>query len=167
MSTLIISNKLTNQEAGIFGYQLKNVLSGSMEPTIQTGSIIAIEVLDQKERKKLQKGDVITFLNKDNQLITHRIEKVKNANNHVAFVTKGDNNDTADLEPILSSNVVGKYGGFTIPYLGYLIHYAQTPNGILLLTIFPGISLLAYSAFSIWRTLKNLDNHPKDSIEEK
>ena len=45
------------------GYQFKSVLSGSMEPTFLTGSIIAIE--PTKDGSKYQKGDVITFKEKD------------------------------------------------------------------------------------------------------
>ena len=44
------------------GYQFKSVLSGSMEPTFLTGSIIAIE--PNKDGSKYQKGDVITFKEK-------------------------------------------------------------------------------------------------------
>lgn len=48
------------------GYQFKSVLSGSMEPTFLTGSIIAIE--PTKDGSKYQKGDVITFKEKDEKL---------------------------------------------------------------------------------------------------
>lgn len=42
-----------------------------MEPGIQTGSIVAIK--PGGDMTRFQKGDVITFLNPDNILITHRV----------------------------------------------------------------------------------------------
>ncbi|MYL61568.1 S26 family signal peptidase, partial [Virgibacillus halodenitrificans] len=39
---IVLSTKLSGGEPQVFGYQLKTVLSGSMEPGIQTGSIIAV-----------------------------------------------------------------------------------------------------------------------------
>ncbi|GGB52791.1 signal peptidase I [Virgibacillus dakarensis] len=168
VAALVLSNKLTNQESGIFGYQLKTVLSGSMEPGIQTGSIIAIKSVDEEESKKFQAGDVITFQDEDKKLISHRIADVTMTDSGVKYTTKGDNNDAADIEPVLPNNVVGEYQGLTVPYVGYLIHFAQSPNGILLLMIVPGVILLGYSAFTIWSMLRKLENkNQSNSLEMK
>jgi len=166
VAALVVTNQLTNT-SGIFGYQLKTVLSGSMEPGIQTGSIIAIEAVDNEESTEFQKDDIITFINDDEQLVTHRIIDVAENESGVTYTTKGDNNDTADTEPVLSSNIVGEYQGFTIPYLGYLVNFAQSPNGILLLMIVPGVFMLLYSGFTIWSTLRKLEKNQRKSLEAK
>ena len=128
------------------GYQFKSVLSGSMEPTFLTGSIIAIE--PNKDGSKYQKGDVITLKRKI-KIITHRIIGVKDTNGKVMYETKGDNNNGPDLEPVLAENVVGKYADITVPYVGYLLNYANSKAGAALLLIIPGVFLLGYSAISI------------------
>lgn len=48
---LVVSTKLAGGEPQIFGYQIKTVLSGSMEPYIQTGSLIAVKTLDSDEKR--------------------------------------------------------------------------------------------------------------------
>lgn len=94
----------------LFGYQLKTVLSGSMEPNIQTGSVIAVQSV--KDGTHFQKGDIVTFKTKDHNLVTHRIYKVNNDGKQ--YITKGDNNDAPDQKPLLADNIVAEYTGFKI-----------------------------------------------------
>ena len=63
LAFVVISSKASGGDRTVMGYQFKSVLSGSMEPTFLTGSIIAIE--PNKDGSKYQKGDVITFKEKD------------------------------------------------------------------------------------------------------
>ena len=55
----VIVNQATEGKWNVFGYQIKTVLSGSMEPAFQTGSIIVIE--SKEDRTQFQIGDIITF----------------------------------------------------------------------------------------------------------
>lgn len=66
LAFVVISSKASGGIQTVMGYQFKSVLSGSMEPTFLTGSIIAIE--PNKDGSKYQKGDVITFKEKDQKL---------------------------------------------------------------------------------------------------
>ncbi|KOP71070.1 signal peptidase I SipW [Cytobacillus solani] len=157
MAVLVISSKASGGEPQVFGYQLKAVLSGSMEPTFLTGSIIAVTSLEGNEKKNLREGDVITFVDSKERLITHRVIGIKTSGEHVMYETKGDNNNAADLDPVLSDNVQAVYSGFTIPYAGYFIDFAQSKEGSAILLIGPGLLLLAYAAFSIYQGLKELD----------
>ena len=43
LAFVVISSKASGGDPTVMGYQFKSVLSGSMEPTFLTGSIIAIE----------------------------------------------------------------------------------------------------------------------------
>ena len=152
---VVISSKASGGEPTVMGYQLKTVLSGSMEPGIQTGSIIAIKPGGDMER--FLKGDVITFKESENKLITHRVLEVKGTGENTQYITKGDNNDAPDLSPVLAANVVGEYNGFTIPYIGYLLNAAQSKIGSALLLILPGVLLLLYSAVTIWKAIKEIE----------
>ncbi|WP_226536403.1 signal peptidase I SipW [Fictibacillus halophilus] len=152
---VVISSKASGGEPSVMGYQLKTVLSGSMEPGIQTGSIIAIKPGGDMTRFK--KGDVLTFKESEDKLITHRVLEVKGTGENTQYITKGDNNDAADLSPVLAANVVGEYNGFTIPYIGYLLNTAQSKMGSALLLILPGILLLLYSAVTIWKAIKEVE----------
>jgi signal peptidase len=163
---VILSSKMTGGMPDIFGYQLKTVLSGSMEPRIQTGSVIAVKSLDEEERTQLQKGDVITFKEDENMLITHRVIDVISTNSGVQYATKGDNNNTPDSSLVLANNVVAEYNGFTIPYAGYLINFSQSPNGSILFMILPGVLMLGYSIISIWRVLRQVEERQNTNSNE-
>lgn len=161
LAFVVISSKASGGEPTIMGYQFKSVLSGSMEPTFLTGSVIAIE--PTKDGSKYKEGDVITFKTKDDRIVTHRIIGVKNVNGQVMYETKGDNNNGPDLEPVLAENVIGKYADITIPYVGYLLNYANSKAGAALLLIIPGIFLLGYSVISIFSAIRSIDNEKKKS----
>ncbi|MFD2044972.1 signal peptidase I SipW [Ornithinibacillus salinisoli] len=165
MLFIVISSKASGGEPEVFGYQLKTVLSGSMEPDIKTGSIIAVE--PGGDMTRFQPNDVITFMEEDGKLITHRVTEVVESGEEILYRTKGDNNNAEDLNPVLSENVVAEYTGFTIPYLGYLVNFAQSQNGAFLLLI-PGILLIGYSGWIIWKALREIDSSNKqDTKEEK
>lgn len=167
MAFLVISSKASGGEPQAFGYQLKTVLSGSMEPTFKTGSVIAVKPLNTEDRRSLKKDDVITFQTAEDILITHRIIGVTTSGEHVMYETKGDNNNAADMEPVLAENVVAQYAEFTIPYIGYFIDFAQSKAGSAILLIGPGLLLLGYAAFSILQALRELDPKTKKDTEEK
>jgi signal peptidase I len=165
MVFVVISSKAKGGEPSILGYQLKTVLSGSMEPTFKTGSIIAIKPL--QNTNDLRKGDIITFHLDEENLATHRIIEVIKTDNQVMYKTKGDNNKSADSNPVVSQNVIAKYTGFTLPYMGYLIDFTKTKNGAALLLILPGILLLAYSGFSVLKAFKEIDKpNKKDDVQQ-
>jgi signal peptidase len=151
----VVSSKLSGGEPNILGYQLKTVLSGSMEPTFKTGSIIAMKPLEKTSN--LKKGDVIAFLKDSNTLVTHRVIDVRENNNQVMYVTKGDNNEEADSEAVVAQNVVGVYTGITIPYLGYIIDFSKTNKGLAILAIIPGVLLILYSGIIIFKALKEIE----------
>ncbi|MDY0404816.1 signal peptidase I [Virgibacillus sp. 179-BFC.A HS] len=162
VASIVMISKFSGGEPQAFGYQLKTVLSGSMEPGIKTGSIIAVK--PNVEKDKFKKGDVITFQEEDGTLITHRISEVVKTPETVLYRTKGDNNNTEDMNPVLPANVVAEYTGFTIPYVGYFVSFSQSKNGAFLLLI-PGLLLLLYSGYTIWKALSELEIAQKKQVD--
>lgn len=168
MVFLVISTKASGGEPQILGYQLKTVLSGSMEPTFKTGSIIAVEPVENKEG--LAEGDVVTYLIDEQNVTTHRIIEVVEKGENVMYRTKGDNNENADGNLLLPDNIVAKYTGFTVPYIGHFIEFAKSKAGTATLLIGPGLLLLIYSAVSIMGALKDIEkvaNRRKEEEVEK
>jgi len=129
----------------IFGLEGLVVQSGSMEPAYPVGSLVYVKETDPSG---LEVGDVITFRSAGEVLCTHRIAEVLEENGSRCFITKGDNNDAADSNPVLPRNLVGKVV-WMIPGLGYFAAYIQNPPGLyiavcaaavlLLLTILPDL----------------------------
>lgn len=151
----VISSKASGGEPQLFGYQLKTVLSGSMEPGIHTGSIIAMK--QGGDMKRFVKGDVITFHMDEKTIVTHRVAQVIKRDGKIYYETKGDSNKSTDMNPVSSDQVIGEYTGFTVPYIGYFTEFAKSKEGNAILMIIPGILLLAYSVFTVWKALSKLE----------
>jgi signal peptidase len=163
MIFVVISSKASGGEPNFMGYQLKTVLSGSMEPTFMTGSIIAVKPV--KNAVNLKKDDIITFKESGDKLITHRIIYVNKTGDQTMYVTKGDNNNAKDSNPVIAQNVVAKYSGLTIPYVGYFLDYTKSKSGMALLLILPGLLLLAYSGITIFKAIKELDKGKGNDVQ--
>lgn len=157
---IIVAAKVSGKEPNFFGYEMKTVLSGSMEPELQTGSIIIIE---QTDKNKLKAGDIITFATKENILVTHRIIESTES----GYITKGDSNNGVDINPVTPKNIIGKYSGVTIPYVGYVMFFVNTKLGGLLLLIIPGIYLIGISLINIRRSTKQEEKNIKETIVNK
>ena len=143
----------------LFGIYPYTVLSGSMEPTYHTGSLIYVKTVDPFD---LEAGDVITFMLDEDTLATHRIvEVVPDAEDPstIRFVTKGDANEFIDGSMVHYKNVVGT-PIFTIPYLGYLANFVQNPPGIYIAIAF--CAFLVLLAF-----LPDLFDEEKDKSKKK
>ena len=121
----------------LVGLQVFNVISGSMEPTYSVGDLIYVKDVDPDAIKV---GDPITFvLNEDLVVATHRVIQVDSENRY--FYTKGDANSTADASPVHFNNVIG-VPVFSLPLLGYVSAYIQSPPGMYV-AITVGILLVA------------------------
>lgn len=113
----------------LLGFQVFSVLSGSMEPTFHVGSLIYVKETDPQD---LQPGDAITYMVNETTVVTHRIVGVVPDDTEpdtLWFRTKGDANDMEDTALVHYRNVLGK-AVFSIPFLGYLSSYIQSPPGL-------------------------------------
>ena len=124
----------------LFGLEIYAVLSGSMEPAYQTGSLIYVKDVSLED---LEVNDVITFRMGGNTTATHRIvEIVPDESNpeRVRFRTKGDANEIVDATLVEYESVIGT-PIFSVPYLGYLAVFMKKPPG-LYITIAVSIALI-------------------------
>lgn len=99
----------------IIGIRPYTVLSGSMEPEIQTGAIAYINTNDTD----VMIGDIITYqMEKANGSIAHVTHRIVRTDDE-GFVTRGDANEAEDMTRVHENQIVGTYL-FSIPKLGYL-----------------------------------------------
>ena len=122
----------------IFGVQVYGVLTGSMEPTYPTGSLIYVRRVDADD---LRVNDVITFSMSANVIATHRIvEIVPDESNPsiVRYRTKGDANNDVDASLVNASNIIGKVM-FSVPQMGYVANFIQHPPGIYVAILICGL----------------------------
>ena len=113
----------------LIGLQPFVVLSGSMLPTYEVGSLIYVKDVDYKE---LKVGDPITYMISQDTVVTHRIIEVlvdEEEPDTIRYFTQGDANDVPDGTSVHYKNIIGK-PVFSIPYLGYVSNYIQNPPGM-------------------------------------
>lgn len=159
---LIVKTYINPDEAPDFlGYKPFIVLSGSMEPTINTGDIAIIKKCTPEE---LKEGDIIAFRS-GKSVITHRIIEIKKNENEIKLITKGDNNNSEDRYPIDLENVEGIFV-YRIPKLGNFAMFLQTTLGTV---IFISIPFILFIIFDIIQRKKDskMQKQKQEKLEKE
>jgi signal peptidase I len=136
----------------IFPYQALVVRSGSMAPTIPTGSVVFYH---RVAAGKVKVGQVIVF-NRPGQTserVTHRVYKIASSPTGRYFETKGDANGAPDDWRIPAVGT-GWVAGFHIPVVGYILFDLQSTTARLLLLLIPALGLGLITLTEIWRDRK-------------
>lgn len=102
---------------GYLGVQPTVIYSGSMRPSLDVGDIVIISELPIDEIKE---GDIIQYRT-ENIPIVHRVYDVSDTK---VFLTKGDDNDKPDSDPVIAGQIMGKVI-FTIPKIGWISIYVK------------------------------------------
>jgi len=130
-------------------YQALVVRSGSMSPTIPTGSIVFYRKI---AADKVKVGDIIAFDRPgvENEKITHRVYQIKTGPSGRYFITKGDANGTPDdwQVPAVGTGWIAR---FHVPTIGYALIDLQSTIGRILLLVIPALALGLITLYEIWR----------------
>jgi signal peptidase len=139
VTIIVKSFAFPDKVPSFLGYKPFIDLSDSMYPAIKAGDLVIVRETDTN---KLAKGDVIAY-REGKSVITHRIIDVKTIDGTRQFITKGDNNNTEDRLPVLSSDVEGKLV-IDIPKLGNTALFMQTPVGMIVFIALPLLLFILY-----------------------
>lgn len=120
------------------------VQSGSMEPTVSTGSLL---VTQRTPAAELRKGDVVTVPRPDKTLVTHRIVAISQEGDRAVLRLKGDDNDVVD--PYAYRVKQAGVMVVAIPYLGRVAAWASSGLGLFVLGIY--VAFLAAAVAANWR----------------
>ena len=137
------------------------VLSGSMEPTYHTGSLIYVKKVDPFT---IEAGTPITFMMDEDTIATHRVVGVvpdEEDSTVIRFRTKGDANDAEDGTLVHYKNVIGT-PVFSIPYLGYISDYITNPPGMYIGFTVLGIIILMLFAPDLLRAADKADKKAEE-----
>jgi signal peptidase len=129
----------------VLPYQALVVRSGSMSPTIPTGSIVFYK---KRAASQVKVGDIIVFAKpgQPDEKVTHRVYQIGNGTNGRYFITKGDANGTVDDWRVPAVGT-GWVAAFHVPVAGYALADLQSQTGRLLLLLIPAILL---GLITIW-----------------
>lgn len=116
-------------------YNLYVVRSGSMKPALSPGDMILT-----KKTTSYNIDDIITFDSPaafdGTDPVTHRIVDKEEVSGEIEYTTKGDVNRSPDSDTITRDKILGKYQ-LKVPYIGYLLNFAKTLPGLIILIIIP------------------------------
>ncbi|MBQ6390262.1 MAG: class B sortase [Eggerthellaceae bacterium] len=147
----------------LMGYDVFNVVSGSMEPEIPVGSAVFVKPATLGE---VQEGEVIAYQDGES-VIVHRV--VTNRTSLGEFVTKGDANNTEDLSPIPYEAVIGRMEAHIPQFGAFMSIYASTMGKVyLLLTAACGVmfNILAARMRESRRQQDEQVQHNAEIVEE-
>lgn len=109
----------------IFGVRTLAVLSGSMSPSIPTGSMVFVQPVNTST---ISIGDTISYtMNERGTIITHRVYDIPEEGS-LRFIVKGDAVENPDAKPVPADNVVGVVK-FHIPVLGFMLGFVINTYG--------------------------------------
>ena len=131
------------------GYKPEVIVSGSMRPMLDRGSLVFVK---PTSATKLKVGQIISFqhpLKKEAHLVTHRIDTRRETPQGPVFTTKGDNNPTPDPWNLRLNKEAGLYT-FSTPYVGKLSFLVGTTSGYIILFAIPILLLMIFGLVKIW-----------------
>lgn len=113
----------------VFGLTGVTIETGSMAPIADVGDYVLIKLPNIED---IEIGDIITFIDKNNILVTHRVDEIINESGQIGFSTKGDANNTVDKNIVYIDKIVG-VGVLVIPKLGLMFKWITSTTGMIVI----------------------------------
>ncbi|MEK7556714.1 MAG: signal peptidase I, partial [Patescibacteria group bacterium] len=133
----------------LLGNRALIVRSGSMEPAISVGDVVVVRP------GEYQAGDAIAYNvpGKENMVVTHRVQEVREGATGFEYVTKGDANPEADSWVVTGGDIIGEEL-FTVPWVGTLLAFAKSRIGFVSLVVIPALVVVLSEIRVIWREMR-------------
>ena len=132
----------------IYSSSIAAVLSGSMLPEMQIGSLAVMRPVNAAD---ITVGDIIAFnppWDESHVMVSHRVIEVVEGETR-SFRTKGDANEDPDLDLVPETHVLGRIE-YCIPNLGYFLSYvskhSRSELGFVFLVGLPTVLLIGSAA---------------------
>ncbi len=142
----------------LLGFERYVIISGSMDPTIPTGSVVYDEVVPVAD---LEVGDIITFVPPPeygvDEPVTHRIVEIGTAPEDTStagqplFHTKGDANESRDAWAMVLDAPEQARVKYHLPYVGYVYLFLSNRTVQLLLIGLPALAIATLMVVTLWR----------------
>lgn len=173
--TVFTVTTVNKNDRSIFGIKFYIVQTGSMSKSennkddkvhFDPGDIILVK--DVKDPKKMEAGDIISFMstNKDSygETITHKIKEVKPNGNSVAYVTYGTNTGAVDEAMVEPEYILGEYAG-KLPGVGNFFAYVKTTPGYIVCILIPFLLLILYNGINCVKLFRAYKKEQNAEIE--
>ena len=123
--------------AHVSGYQPLVVRSGSMEPTVPTGSMVLVRDVPVHE---ISVGDVVSVVRADGTRVMHRVLTARPEGSAVSLTLQGDANEDPDPAPVVATSADELV--WTVPAVGRAAAFlASAKGGFVLGCLITGIGM--------------------------
>lgn len=144
-----------------FGSKALIVRSGSMQPAINVGDLIVVQLQNNLASPvngnfpKYKVGEIVAFKSEKNPKVftSHRIASSQFKEGKISYGTKGDANDAPDKNLVTEENIVGKKL-IVIPYIGKLLAFAKSKTGFAAVVITPALLVIFFEIVSIFKEIR-------------
>ena len=141
-------------------YKLMAILSGSMKPSLQVGSMIIVRPVSG-----YNPDDVISYYvgesGQNRVITTHRIKAVDSKDGQTLYTTQGDANNIVDGQPVKPDQIIGKQI-FYVPHIGYALGYLKTIPALMLLVVIPATIIIYEELKRITHETKRIHHARKE-----
>ena len=169
--------RVQGETAELFGYQLRVVTSGSMEPNIKQGALVAIRTAEEGDEsfyEDLKVGDVLTFYwfngatSADEVVVPHRIIAIQESDGRYVFTLRGDavENDTQTIAGD-SGNIIGKvtWDSYVV---GRILTFVRSSVGIVCCLILPAAVVICFEVVRIVKLVREgKEEQKKEKAQEE
>ena len=126
------------------------VLSGSMEPVLDTGDVVIVQRIAPLDARP---GDIVTFRDPENpnRLVTHRVRTLRVQDDRVRFVTRGDANNVSERWQVGKGGEISRVL-YRVPDLGHALMFLRSTGLFALLFGLALAALLVLEVVAIWRS---------------
>ncbi|MGM0436493.1 MAG: signal peptidase I, partial [Bacillota bacterium] len=138
---IVVEAFFPSQTVKIYGFKPYVVLTQSMEPEINVDDVV---IVNRPDTDALEEGDIITFhadINNDGEknIVTHYIYSIEeDASGDIEIRTRRHYEDPDNISPdpwvVTEDDVLGSYL-FTVPNVGVVIRFLQSPFGLAALAV--------------------------------
>ena len=159
LAVLVLLNVVMTRSGEVpsmMGYSVFRVMTGSMEPTIPTNSVIVTHAVEPGE---IEVGDVISYFSRDPALNgavnTHRVTGISTDGDTLIYQTRGDANNADDLYPPSADDLIGKVV-FSSYFLGVVVRLVSNPLVFFPLILIPLLVILILNLVTTCRTAASI-----------
>jgi signal peptidase I len=147
-----------------FGYKILTVMSGSMEPTLDTRGVVLVRATSPLDARI---GDIVTFRDpsRRNKLITHRLRAFKVRSGRAYMVTRGDASGTSERWAVATNGAIGRVA-YHVPAVGYPREWL-TGRWVRVGTVVLLALLGLYLLFDIWGPSRAAAVGSRQEVDER
>jgi len=163
ISVSVLQRRNRGEVATMFGYCYQTVLTSSMDGggDLQKGDTFISKKVDPD---KIEIGDIITFYTRGNsgRTTTHRVAGIvygvdgETGEITKGFITKGDNNASADSRVVSPKIIIGRFVKTVSPGGAKFVNFISSGWGIVLFVILPLFLVILSDIYTLWDTIDDI-----------